>query len=343
MNFGDSGLNLDLTLAAWVARVHRDPLAQHLAGHVGLIKSHWGAIWYDPALPAAPPGPELLDRRLDNDWVVARSGWTVEDGAFALRSGGPGNHEHADRNSVIFKAHGERLFHDPLRAGYAAKLERWKLRQTSAHTAVLVGGQGHQYHDGREGTNASWAWARVTAWQTGPGWVAVTSDATEAYALVQPDIARVVRTVLFLKPDVLILLDRVSLAGPARPVQLRFQVFNDDDGGRVTAAGDSFKIIRPRATLAAAVRATGAITICTGRLDLPDDEGVFPYAEVESAAATEHEILTIAAARPADGVSGTLDAVREADGWRIHGAHGGRKCDVRLVLGANGPPAPVFG
>lgn len=343
VNFGDSGLNLDLTLAAWVARVHHDPVAQHLAGHVGLIKSHWGAIWYDPDLPAAPPGPDLLDRRLDNDWVVARSGWTAADGAFALRSGGPGNHEHADRNSVIFKAHGERLFHDPLRAGYSAKLERWKLRQTSAHTAVLVGGQGHQYHDGREGTNASWAWARVTAWQTGPGWVAVTSDATEAYALVQPDVAGVARTVVFLKPDILVLLDRVSLAGPPKAVQLRFQVFNDDGGGSVTAARTGFTITRPRATLAATVQATGPLAVRTGRLDLPEDEGVFPFAEVESAAATTHEILTLATAQPAGGEHGTLAVARDGPGWRIRGTHAGRKLDVRLVPAPGGSLTPHFG
>ena len=66
VNFGDSGVNLDTTLAAWVARVHGDPLAQYVAQHVGIIKSHWGAIWYDPSLPAAAPGPEQFDVRLDN-------------------------------------------------------------------------------------------------------------------------------------------------------------------------------------------------------------------------------------------------------------------------------------
>jgi hypothetical protein len=341
VNFGDSGLNLDTTLAAWVARVHHDPLAQHVAQHTGLIKSHWGAIWYDPAIPASAPGADQLDRRLDNDWVVTRSGWAAADGVLAFRSGGPCNHEHADRNSLIFKVYGERLLHDPLRAGYSWKLERWKLRQTAAHTAVLVDGQGHQYHDGREGTNASWAWARIVNWQTGPDWAAVTSDATEAYALVQSGIALVRRTALFLKPDVLVLLDQVRLAGPARPVQLRYQVFNDDGLGRVEAGEQAFRITRPRATLSVTVRAAGALTVRTGQLDLPADEGVFPFAEVESAPATEHEVLTVATAQTVRGAHGPLAAMREGAGWHIQGTHNGRKYDVRLAPGANGLPVPV--
>ncbi len=339
VNFGDSGVNLDTTLAAWVARVHRDPLAQHVAQHVGIIKSHWGAIWYDPALPAVAPGADQLDVRLDNDWVVARSGWAVADGVVAVRSGGPGNHEHADRNSVIFKAHGERLLHDPLRAGYSPKLERWKLRQTNAHTAVLIDGQGHQYHDGREGTNSSWAWARIIGWRTGPGWVAVTSDATEAYALVVKDVIRVWRTVLYLKPDVLVLLDQVSLAGAPRPLQLRYQVYNDDAHGAATADERGFRITRPQATLAAVVRSDGKLTVKTGALDLPAEEGVFPYVEVESAAANEHAVLTLASAQAGAGLHGPLAAVREGEGWRIHGAHNGRKWDVRLAPGPDGIPA----
>jgi hypothetical protein len=331
VNFGDSGVNLDTSLAPWVARVHRDPLSQYLAQNVGVIKSHWGAIWYDPALPAAAPGPEQLDVRLDNDWVVSRTGWKPADGVLAFRSGGPGNHEHADRNSLIFKVHGERLLNDPLRAGYAYKTERWKLRLTSAHTAVLVDGKGHQYHDGHEGTNASWAWAHITVFRTGPGWMTLTSDATEAYALVQPDIKRVRRTAVYLKPDVLVLLDQVSITGAPKPVQLRFQVYNDDQGGSVTAGAANFLITRPRATLAASAWGVGPLAVKTGRLDLPEVQWVFPYAEVESAAANEHEVLTVATAQPKGGQPGSLAAVREGAGWRIRGEHQGRKIDLRIT------------
>jgi len=125
------------------------------------------------------------------------------------------------------------------------------LRQTEAHTAVLIGGKGHQYHDGREGTNSSWAWARVRDYRTGPGWMTVTSDATEAYQIVLPEVKRVLRTLVFLKPDVLLVLDRVTLTGQPQAVQARFQVFNDDGSGKVAVAGNGFTIERPGASLVA--------------------------------------------------------------------------------------------
>ncbi|MDI1336862.1 MAG: heparinase II/III family protein [Lacunisphaera sp.] len=350
VNFSDALTASDVAIASWVARTHRDPLSQHVAQNIGSMKSHFGLIWFDEAAPAAAPAPALLDARLSNDIVVSRTGWTAEDGVVALRSGGPANHEHADRNSVIFKAHGERLFHDPFRAGYSYTTPRWKLRLTTAHTALLINGSGHQYHDGHEGTNASWAWARVQSFRTGPGWMTVTSDATEAYALVLPEAQRVDRTVIFLKPDVLLLLDRVTLA-TAEPVQLRFQVFNDDDHGSCTAAANGFTITRPFANLRGTIHSAGAVTCATGRHDLPETEGVHHFVEAVSAAATGHELLTVATALPgnpaergvpgtntgpaaagngAGGAHGTLAVVRDATGWRVTGMHAGQKVNVTI-------------
>ena len=370
VNFSDALTASDVSIAAWVARTHHDPLAQHIAQTVSGMKSHFGLIWFDDSAPATPPGPALLDARLSNDIVVSRTGWSAEDGVVALRSGGPANHEHADRNSVIFKAHGERLFHDPFRAGYSYTTPRWILRLTTAHTALLINGQGHQYHDGHEGTNASWAWARVQKFNTGPGWMTVTSDATEAYQLVLPDTQRVDRTLIYLKPDVLLLLDRVTLA-KAQPVQLRFQVYNDDANGAATAAGNGFQITRPFALVNATVHGDTAVSCATARHDLPESEGIHPYVEATSAAATTHTLLTVAAAQPlpgnpaergvpgtsapaeadgrtlgrqqattghtgpaaaGNGVSapGALSITRESAAWRVTGTHRGRKVDVSI-------------
>ncbi|MGY8717404.1 MAG: heparinase II/III domain-containing protein, partial [Verrucomicrobiia bacterium] len=157
---------------------------------VGSIKHLPGAIWFDPDARTRAPGKDLLDVRLDNDWVISRTDWTPASTVVALRSGGPANHEHADRNSLIFKAHGERLFHDPFKAAYSPNHSRWLLRQTEAHTAVLVDGVGHQYHDGSEGTNASWAQANVTGYQAGDNTLQVTSDVTSAYRLLNEKITR---------------------------------------------------------------------------------------------------------------------------------------------------------
>lgn len=329
VNFCDALPNMDVSVAGWVGSTAGDPVCNHVAKHVGALKLLQGVVWYRPDAPEKAPGPDLHDVRMSIGWVVSRTGWKPDDSVVALRSGGPANHEHADRNSVIFKAHGDRLFHDPFRAGYSFNTPQWILRLTPAHTAVLVDGKGHQYHDGSEGTNSSWAEASITDYRTGAGWMAVTSDATQAYELVIPDTKFVARTVLFLKPDVLILLDRVQLKSAA-PVQLRFQVFNDDGRGVATAGGKAFGIDRPLASLRAVLASAGGIATKTARHDLPEDLGVFPFVEAVSASATDHEIVTACTSAPTGGAHGKLAVKRDGDAWRITGTHAGRTIDVSL-------------
>ena len=338
VNFGDSGRGIDVSIAPWVGRTHHDPLSNHVAREIGGMKYLGAAIWFREDAPSQPPGPELLDVRMSNDLVISRTGWAARDGVVALRSGGPANHEHADRNSVIFKAYGERLFHDPFHADYSYKAPRWLLRLTEAHTALLIGGKGHQYHDGHEGTNSSWAWAHVTHYATSDRGMTVTSDATEAYQLVNPAVTRVERTLVYLKPDVLLVLDRVRLEGTPAAVQLRYQVYNDDGQGVAEAAEGRFTITRPHATLAAAVQAAGGLTVRIGRLALPAEDGVFPFAEVESAPALTHEILTVATAQGNGGVHGTMSVERSESAWKVQGTHNGRKVDVRIATASDAAP-----
>jgi hypothetical protein len=339
VNFGDANGSVEISLAAWVARTRGDPVSQFLARDVGEVKYHYGLLWYDASAPAAQPDPALLDNRMLNDLVVSRSGWGEADGVVALRSGGPANHEHADRNSVIFKAHGDRLLHDPFEAAYAAFLERWKLRFTDAHTAVLIDGKGHQYIDGRDGTNASDSFARVTAFETGPGWMRATSDATDAYQLVNAAVGRVERTVVFIKPDILLFLDRVEMRETPATVQARFQVFNEDGLGSCSAAGTSFRIKRPHACLHARVGARGAFTVGTGRVAISEKEGIFPFAEVSAGPALSHLVLTACTAAPAGEDHGSLVLAGEGPTWRIQGEHRGRRLNVTLTAGTDGPPS----
>jgi Heparinase II/III-like protein len=339
VNFGDANGSVELSLAAWVARTRGDPVSQFLARDLGEAKYHYGLLWYDPDAPVAEPEKTLLDNRMLNDLVVSRTGWGAADSVVAFRSGGPQNHEHADRNSVIFKAHGERLLHDPFEAAYSRHLPKWRLRLTDAHTAVLVDGKGHHYIDGTEGTNPSDAFARITAFATGPGWMVVTSDATEAYQPVVPAVTRVERTAVFLKPDVLLLLDRVDLGDAALPVQARFQVFNEDSLGSCEARAAGFGVRRPRATLAGRVAGLSPLAVHAGRLDQPADEGVYPFVEVTSAAARRHELLTVCSAAPADLGHGTLEVTREGTAWRVSGVHLGRRVEVVLDTAGAGPPS----
>jgi hypothetical protein len=340
VNFCDAGVGMDVSVAGWVGASANDPLSSYVASHIGSIRLLQGVVWYRPDALQQPPTAAEQDVRLSNDWVISRTGWAPADTVVAFRSGGPANHEHADRNSVILKAHGERLFHDPFRAGYSFTTPQWLLRLTEAHTAVLINGKGHQYHNGSEGTNASWAEARVTDYRTGNGWMTVTSDATDAYALVLPDTTLVTRTLVFLKPDVLLILDRVQLKSAA-PVQVRFQVFNDDGKGRPTASGQSFAIERPLASVRGTLAATGKVSASTGRLDLPESVGVFPFVEAVSASATAHELLAACTTASAGDPHGTLTVTREGAAWRVTGTHAGQKVNVTIRTTENVPTITI--
>ena len=341
VNFSDASIVGDVSAAVWTAREFKDPISQYVALEVGEIRSHYPIIWYDKSVKSETPGPDLYDVRMDNDWVVARTGWGVMDTVVALRSGGPANHEHADRNSVILKAFGERLFHDPFHAAYSYTEPHWLLRLTEAHTAVLINGKGHQYHDGHEGTNSSWAEARVKKYEDAKNHLVVTSDATDAYQLVNPNVDAVYRTLIFLKPDVVLLFDRVRMKDTPASVQLRFQVYNEDKNGQAQAEKKGFMISRPHATAKASIEGTGVFSVHTGKLNVPEEKGVHPYVEVSSDDAKEHLLLTACTAQQGRKGHGSLSVRRSGNEWMISGVHNGQTINVRLMADKDVPDVVI--
>jgi hypothetical protein len=330
VNFGDASAVGDVSVAAWVARERRDPIAQYVTTSLSDIRTHYGAIWYDPSVEVKAPGPELYDVRFTNDIVVSRTGWDTDSSVVALRSGGPANHEHADRNSVIFKAYGERLLHDPLKAAYPYTLPHWVLRLTEAHTAVLINGKGHQYHDGHEGTNASWAEANVVQYKPSEQTLVVTSDATEAYRLAIPDVSLVRRTVVFLKPDILLLFDRVRMTSVKSTVQLRFQIYNGDGKGESEILQTGFLIKRPQATLRGTIITSIPFAMKSGVHATPKDIGVYPYLEAEAAESLDHQILTVCTAQRAGKEHGKVLHTTKGSMLNVKIEHNGRSKTVSL-------------
>jgi hypothetical protein len=343
INIGDGAIASDGIPLAWIAREFRDPTAQYLATQPANMRptgnTAWAAIWLDATVPAEIPATLPLDRLCAPAIVVSRSGWQLADGVVAFRSGGPNNHEHADRNSVLFKAHGERLLNDPAHASYSPRQPKWLLRQTEAHTAVLIAGRGHLYHHGEEGTNSSAAAAILQAHRSDARSMCATSDATDAYRRAGLPVLLVQRMLVYLKPDILIIADRVLLTEP-QPVQARFQIFNDDGAGRVAADDQGFTITRPTATLRARVHAAGERQIAARQLALPASEGVYPYAEVVSPPAQEHTLLTVCTAAPAGLPHGEITVTRTGGGWTLAGGHRGRKLAVTLAF--SGPRVPAI-
>ncbi|HTO95108.1 MAG TPA: heparinase II/III family protein, partial [Bacteroidota bacterium] len=341
VDFGDAWAIADVAVAAWTGSRLKDPVATFVATHAGEPGSPWSVIWLDTDEHDEKPGPSLRDVRFSNDWVVSRSGWDVADGVVALRSGGPANHEHADRNSVIFKAHGERIFHDPYHAAYPYTDPLWVLRLTKSHTSVLIGGEGHQYHDGHEGTNASFAESHVVEYRADDRSMVVTSDATAAYHLVNQDVTLVQRTLVFLKPDILAVIDRVRLSKNPLPVQARFQIDNSDGKGSVTAEAGSFIVHRPNVTARTLVFSGAGVAVRTGTIEIPSDKGVFPYAEAESAPALDHVLLALCEAHEAAGKGRPLKCAREGDVWHISGERDGVPLAVTIDMKKDVPAVTI--
>jgi len=341
VNFGDASTVGDVSVAAWVARRHRDPIAQYVVTSISEVKTHYGMVWYDPTVEVKKPGPELYDVRFDNDIVVSRTGWDKKDSVVGLRRGGPANHEHADRNSIVFKAYGERLLHDPLHAAYPYTLPHWILRLTAAHTAVLINGKGHQYHDGHEGTNASWAEAKVVRYQPSEKQLVVTSDATDAYRLVNPDVKSVLRTLVFLKPDILLVFDRVTLKSVKSKVQLRFQVYNGDGKGESDVNKGGFVIKRPLASLRGTIVTPAPFEVKSGTHAVPKDIGVYPFVEVAADKSLDHHILTVFTAQQAGKEHGKVTSTSKGSVWTARIEHNGQVKSVSINVDEDIPAVNI--
>lgn len=346
VNFGDARNMGDTSVAGWIAHLKNDGVAQYVIEEMGDIRSHFGLIWYREEVPVRKPGKELHDVRFVNDWVISRTGWDTDSSVLAFRSGGPANHEHADRNSIIFKAYGERLLHDPFNAAYSNTLPLWVLRHTEAHTAVLIDGKGHQYHDGSEGTNPSWAEAWIINYAASDRYVKATSDATEAYRLVNDNVGKVLRTVVFLKPNVVIIFDKVSLLNNPVPVQARFQINNDDHKGKGIVSSDRFTIERPNAFLRGVCKGNNGVVLTSDVIDVVGDMtadlyigqekiekpdiGKYPFIQAENAAALNHAMVTVCAAQKTGKAAGTITIQRDQNRWDIMGEHDGMQVQITI-------------
>jgi hypothetical protein len=316
VNFSDAFFSTVPALPAWIQKETGYEVARWAADNVCQPASYLDFLWYDETLPSSPPPEALKNQRLDLDWVICRTGWGADDAVLAFRSGGPANHEHADRNSFLFKIFGERLLTDHYGADYDSRNPGWLLRLTEAHNAVLIDGQGHQYHQGEEGTNEGLAWAHVIRFVDEGERVWWTSDATHGYHLVDDQIASVVRTMAFAKPNIVVMLDQVRMhARPAR-VDLRFFPDNRDEQAALHHGDASFRIDRPGARLHGHTFASGAASIAEHTLDLPRNLGVFPFVEVTSPTALNHEVVTILVAEPAGSAAEVpVVAERNENGW----------------------------
>ncbi len=318
VNFSDSKRTVYPGAPSWIARNLDSPLAQYAAEHASVPYHFLDFLWYEPKRKSMKPPPALKNVHNDLDWVICRSGWKPNDAVLAFKSGGPANHEHADRNHFIYKVYGERLLNDSFGAAYDRRDPHWLLRLTEAHNSVLVNGNGHQYHNGIEGTNDSRSYASVNQYEVVGDTTWWSSDATAAYQGVNERIFKVIRTVLFAKPDIIVVLDQIRLRYEPQRVDLRFFPDNRDNAAELKTNRDSFSITRPNATLHGKVVSRSDVKVSQSKLDLPESYGEFPYIEIGSGESIHHEIITMLASSPGrSSKTPNLRAQATDQGWKI--------------------------
>lgn len=318
VNFSDARRSVFPCTPAWIGKHTGHPLAQYVVEEVSDPFGFQDFLWYAPDRPVSRPPESLKNVRNDLNWVLCRTGWQADDAVLAFRSGGPANHEHADRNHFLYKIYGERLLNDHFGASYDKREPGWTLRLGRAHNAVLVDGRGHPYIDGNEGTNDSQAYAALLQFVDRGDCVWWTSDATAAYILDNYHVTRVFRTVLFAKPDVVVVIDQIHSRYRPQTAEARFYPRNDDGKARLEVDGPAFTISRPRARLHGLVAGRSAPNVLRGQLEVPPEVGDYPCIRIASGEALTHEFVTVLAATPgASGERPAISAAETASGWEI--------------------------
>jgi hypothetical protein len=346
VNFSDAASGVPASPSFWIAKQTRDGLAQWFGETLAGSRDMWSVIFYDESVPLSPPPQKAHLWMSDLSWIVGRTGYEPADLVVAMRSGGPYNHEHADRNGLIVKCFGEKLVVDPYRPPYSFRDPAWKMRQTGGHSCVLIDGKGHQYVDGHDGTNASIASASVIRKGERGGYLFWTSDATPAYALVLPDVRSITRTVITLtEVPAVVVVDKVIKSNDPSVIQARFYGFNNDGKGTIVAAQSGFTITRPYATLSGNASSEAGVSFISGVPDIPAAQAVlYPYVDVATAHPSKETCLvTVLLPSGAQGPKATASVTRSGSIYTATITSGGRSTSVRVMDSGAVPEFQVGG
>ena len=229
----------DAPLAPWygpeymlrrLAALNRDGSAQALAagleaaGAVNASAVWLNFVWFDPGIPAAREAAPLRHHLTDLGMYVGRAGDGEQAAMLVMRAGPPfgrraqsehivhdlgAGHIHPDINHITLFAGGEFLLRDD---GYAGR------KDTAQHNTLLVGGQGQ--------VGAGGEWTRYPHYPLPEPQSALSlrhSDAAMDYVLGEGAAAyspatglrRFDRHVVFIRPDILVVVDELEAAGPA--------------------------------------------------------------------------------------------------------------------------------
>lgn len=199
-------------------------------------------IWYDPAVPAAAPsGLPTLHHFEDMGIVSARTGWEGRENLVVFKCGPfighqalgefsydpGGGHVHPDAGHFVVFANGQWLVRDD---GYQ---DKW----TDQHNTLLIDGagqlgEGHTWFDGGPCLAAK-ARPRIIQASSSEAMDHMAGDVTQAYPK-RVGLQRFVRHLLFVKPDVLIVIDDIAVD---RVANLELRLHTESARGKQEAGG----------------------------------------------------------------------------------------------------------
>ena len=316
----------------WVAKEYRDGSAQWFGENLAAAHNIWSLIFYDESV--APVAPENKPQvwYSDLDWIVARKGFRAEDLQVSLRSGIGWNHEHADRNSIIIKGHGDQLIVDPIRPPYPFTDPDWMMRTTAGHSAILVDGEGHFYNNGSEGTNSTHAQAKLLQHEDAPGSTYWISDATQAYRIAHIEIKNVVRAVVVLFDlETVLVVDRLAKWKEPAKFEARFFADNWEGDATVSTGADGFTIARPHGYAQAKVWSREALTVREDKLPIPAERAAkHPFVAVETASTMLTTLVTAIAVGKTGEAAAAVSFEADDDGVTvtIESTQGSKTCRI---------------
>ena len=168
-------------------------------------------LWDDPDLESADDAPTAACFPTAGV-VTMRSGWDADATYVGLKSGrSTANHSHLDSNSFVVSARGQRLLIDEGLWEYtitdffdtSGPRFDFDANATIGHNTLMVDGKG-QLHGPRHG-------GAIVAFDPGPDVDVATADASTAYG---SRLGRYLRTLVFVKPSTLLVLDEVRADRP---------------------------------------------------------------------------------------------------------------------------------
>jgi hypothetical protein len=223
----------------------------------------------------ARPDPPKITAKPPSDWPQAKwfrgAGWVTlhsalmnpaENVQVMMRAAPLGNisHSHADQNAIVLGAFGSPLLvNTGIRPWYGSPFCKEWYWTTKAHNALEIDGQGQP--------KTAEATGKFVVFQPGKDYDYVVGDATPGYG---PNIERYRRHLVFLKPDVLVVMDEVNAH---KPVSLKFWLH-----GRapftIDSSNDRVALTFGKASLLGYLRTPGGMaTVQTDKYPIPPEQG----------------------------------------------------------------------